>query len=112
MIWLFTAHSRSSRLRAVKEICTPAELDAVTVRSSTIVVIDYQKSKCKPCMKIEPLFNALSEKYSAQVLKWNSLFIVSFKMSNRHLKKNPICSGRVLQSWCRHILYCVGDDEA
>ncbi len=63
----FIVCSKTFRLNAVKEIHTPSELDAVTVRSNAIVVIDYQKSKCKPCMKIEPLFIALSEKYSSQV---------------------------------------------
>lgn len=31
-----------------------------------ILVIDFQKSQCRPCQKVAPLFAELAEKYSGQ----------------------------------------------
>ena len=71
---------QSKALNLIKEIKTPAELDNATIRSTGIVVIDFQKSRCKPCMKIEPELNALSEKFSPLVLKRNSLQCFGFEL--------------------------------
>lgn len=57
-------------LRAIKEVIDSAHLESITVNSSSSlpVVIDYQKSRCKPCIRIAPEFIALSEKYDGKVV--------------------------------------------
>lgn len=57
----------------IKEILSFNELDLATTGSSCITVIDYQKSKCKPCIKIAPDFLKLSEKYSSKVISASQL---------------------------------------
>lgn len=57
------------RLKAINSITTKEQLDAITIHStsSTPVVIDFQKSACKPCVRIAPLYLELSTKYESSV---------------------------------------------
>ena len=77
----FVRSSRSSRssvlrwqressiiLRAIEHVTTTEEFEQITSKStSTIpVIIDFQKSACKPCIKVAPAFEALSKQYEGK----------------------------------------------
>lgn len=55
-------------LRSIGNILTPEEFEAITTQSTSQVpcIIDFQKSECKPCKKIAPDYEALSEKYAGK----------------------------------------------
>lgn len=55
-------------LQSISNILTPEEFEAITTMSTSNVpcVIDFQKSECKPCKKIAPDYEALSEKYEGK----------------------------------------------
>ena len=55
-------------LQSISSILTPEEFEAITTLSTSNVpcVIDFQKSECKPCKKIAPDYEALSEKYEGK----------------------------------------------
>jgi len=59
-----------SKLKGINSITTKEELDAITIHSTspTPVVIDFQKSACKPCVRIAPLYLELSNKYESSVV--------------------------------------------
>lgn len=52
----------------IQDIFTAEQLDAITVKctSPEPVIIDYQKSKCKPCLKVAPLYEELAKKYEGK----------------------------------------------
>ena len=58
--------SPHTNLFAITDISTKDLYEQVTTTTKTIV-IDFQKSKCKPCTKVAPLFQKLSERYAAHV---------------------------------------------
>lgn len=60
-------HVRTSRLFLINEILNRNQLDEITSKSSTPIIIDFQKSQCKPCIRVAPLFKDLSEKYNSNV---------------------------------------------
>jgi len=61
-------HTRCTQLTAIGDITSQKELDNVTIRGGALpVIIDFQKSTCKPCKRIAPLFLELTEKYAQQV---------------------------------------------
>jgi thioredoxin 1 len=63
-------YRRNSVLKGanIQDIFTADELDAITTKNTSPepVIIDYQKSKCKPCMKVAPLFEDLAKKYEGR----------------------------------------------
>lgn len=62
---------RSSTIRRViKDILTQQEFDEVTKNNMLDypIVIDFQKSQCRPCKRIAPAYEALSAKYKEKVL--------------------------------------------
>jgi thioredoxin 1 len=52
----------------IQNILTADELDSITTKNtdSLPVVIDFQKSKCVPCMKVAPLYEALAKRYDGK----------------------------------------------
>ena len=58
------------QLRAIESLTSQAEFDQVTTQSTSVVpvVIDFQKSACKPCMQAAPLYEALSKAYDGQAV--------------------------------------------
>lgn len=60
---------RQFGLSVIGNILTPEEFESITTKSTSSVpcVIDFQKSECKPCKKIAPDYEALSNKYDGKV---------------------------------------------
>jgi len=62
-----TRTSITSLNSAVTNILTPAEFEEATKGAASAEglpsVIDFQKSKCKPCIRVAPEYEALAEKY-------------------------------------------------
>ena len=54
-------------LRVIYDIQSSNEFEKATIDNDLPVVIDFQKSKCKPCQKIEPAFVDLSIKYEGKI---------------------------------------------
>ena len=59
---------RLSSLFAIEPLLTTEEFDAVTSKTVSKIpsVIDFQKSGCKPCIKVAPAYEELSKKYEGQ----------------------------------------------
>jgi len=57
-------------LRAIESLTSQEDFDRVTTQSTSPmpVVIDFQKSACKPCMQAAPLYEALSKAYDGKAL--------------------------------------------
>ena len=57
-----------SRLFAIEPLLTTEEFEAVTSKTVSKIpsVIDFQKSGCKPCIKVAPAYEALAKKYEGQ----------------------------------------------
>lgn len=89
----------SSNLRAIINILTPGEFEAATKATSKVPsVIDFQKSKCKPCIRIAPEFEALAEKYQGTA----NFYKVDADSSSEALalmKANGIRSVPTFQIW-------------
>lgn len=105
----FTLHQISPRsrissntvLRVVTELTTSEEFAKVTslCESSAIVVIDFQKSQCKPCIRLAPEFEKLAEKFSARGAQFYKIDADSSKSSLALLKENGIRSVPTFQIW-------------
>jgi thioredoxin 1 len=53
----------------IQNILTADELDSITTKNTEDVlpvVIDFQKSKCAPCLKVAPLYEALAKRYEGK----------------------------------------------
>ena len=59
----------SSQLRVVMPITSAEEWDNVMSKAATdrVMIVDFQKSLCKPCKKVAPDFEKLAEKYADSV---------------------------------------------
>ena len=59
---------RLQSLSAIEPLLTTDEFDAVTSKSASKIpsVIDFQKSGCKPCIKVAPAYEELAKKYEGQ----------------------------------------------
>jgi len=54
---------------SIQNILTADELDSITTKNTEDplpVVIDFQKSKCAPCLKVAPLYEALAKRYEGK----------------------------------------------
>lgn len=60
---------RTENLRAVTPITSAEEWDIVMSKAATdrVMIVDFQKSLCKPCKKVAPDFEKLAEKYADSV---------------------------------------------
>lgn len=61
--------SPSTRAYSVQSINNADEFDLATLKSINTIpsVIDFQKSKCKPCIRVAPEYEQLSKKYAGRV---------------------------------------------
>jgi len=87
-------------LQAITNLLTPEEFEKATkdVNNKMPSVIDFQKSKCKPCIRIAPEFEALSEKYQGTA----NFYKVDADSSSEALalmKANGIRSVPTFQIW-------------
>jgi len=89
---------RTFRLHSIEDIASDAAFTTATASSSTICVVDFQKSKCKPCIKVAPLFSSLSEKYSSNV-RFYKVDADSSSEALGILKANGIRSVPTFQIW-------------
>ena len=86
------------RMRAVKEISSEEEFHLVIKNSSKPLIIDYSKSKCRPCMRAAPLYEQLSEKYSDKA-DFYKVDADSWKEAMALMKKQGIKSVPTFQVW-------------
>ncbi len=56
--------ARIFKLRSIVDIVSEEAFKEATASANTISVVDFQKSKCKPCIKVAPLYISLAEKYT------------------------------------------------
>lgn len=50
---------------AIEPLSSMSEFEAAGAAAGVVVVVDFQKSQCKPCMRIAPQFSAMSDAYAA-----------------------------------------------
>jgi thioredoxin 1 len=85
-------------LAAIGDIKSQRELDDVTIRGgSSPVIIDFQKSACKPCIRIAPQFLEMSEKYSQ--VQFYKVDADSSREALDLLKGNNVRSVPTFQLW-------------
>ena len=63
------ARFRAESLKVVTPITSAEDWDNVMSKAVTdrVMIIDFQKSQCKPCKKVAPEFEKLAEKYADSV---------------------------------------------
>lgn len=64
---------RRIALQAVLEIKSIADFEAFVTKPASTgnglpIVVDFQKSNCRPCAKAIPIFNSLSEKFDGKAI--------------------------------------------
>ena len=59
--------SSSTLPDVINPIQNTDEFNTLINESNGIVIVDFQKSKCTPCQKVAPLFQALAEKYEGKL---------------------------------------------
>jgi thioredoxin 1 len=64
-----TQNSCVSQLNSITEIYTQSEFEKLVLNSTSniLTVVDFQKSKCSPCIRIAPKLAALSNKFEGKV---------------------------------------------
>ena len=89
------------RLYDIKSITNKEQLDAITINSTSNapVVIDFQKSACKPCVRIAPQYLELSIKYESSV-NFYKVDADSSQDALMLLKQVGIRSVPTFQIWC------------
>ena len=90
---------RTFKLRSIADIASDDAFAAATAAENTISVIDFQKSKCKPCIKVAPLFASLSEKYIEKNIRFYKVDADSSAEALGILKANGVRSVPTFQVW-------------
>ena len=87
------------RLRAIIEIKSDLEFEKFILKASDRpVVVDFQNSKCKPCIRAAPIYQALSEKYKDKV-NFYKVDSDAWKDSLALMKANGVKSIPTFQIW-------------
>ena len=88
-----TPPSPSVDLRAaISEITNSAEFADATKEEGVLVVVEFQKSHCKPCMRIAPEYEALAAKFQSKGARFYKVDADTGKDSLNVLKENGIRS--------------------
>ena len=94
----------SSQLRVVMPITSAEEWDNVMSKAATdrVMIVDFQKSLCKPCKKVAPDFEKLAENYADSVQFFMVAQIAARSArpdeASRHsLRPHVLCLRRVSQ---------------
>ena len=84
----------------ISPILSNAEFEGITTKSESnnLAIIDFQKSACKPCIRIAPAYEALSEKYDGLV-KFYKVDADTSKEALQIMKVNGIRSVPTFQIW-------------
>ena len=90
---------RTFKLRSIADIASEDAFAAATAAGNTITVIDFQKSKCKPCIKVAPLYTSLSEKYAEKNIRFYKVDADSSSEALGILKANGVRSVPTFQVW-------------
>lgn len=92
---------QNTRLQAIKDIQSADEFDSLRSKSSSSmkpIVIDFQKSKCRPCIKAAPIYEAISYKY-ADVACFYKIDADSWSGALQLMKANGVKSVPTFQIW-------------
>lgn len=86
----------------VTEILTTADFERITQEAAAtdVIVIDFQRSNCKPCIKTKPEYQALAEKFHDKAFFYN-VDADTGKDSLEVLKSNGIRSVPTFHVWRR-----------
>jgi thioredoxin 1 len=97
-----TRLQKFSLLRDIAEITDPREYDSLTRCCSdrnTLRVFDFQKSQCRPCKRIAPELEELSQKYVGKV-QFFKIDADSSKDALNLMKAQGVRSVPTFHVWC------------
>ena len=82
----------------IEEIKSQDEFSQAT-KNSEVVVVDFQKSHCKPCIRVAPEFQALAKKFYGKGVLFYKIDADTSKESLAILKSEGIRSVPTFQVW-------------